>query len=94
METGKKDCFYNGVTYYHIPSNAIEYPCLRNGNITYTDFYNEMIQNTKGMHSASLCSSLIENFIPGGLENFPFSKYVYELIQKDIDSLFKDFKSF
>lgn len=94
LETGKKDCFYNGVTYYHIPSNAIEYPCLRNGNITYKDFYNEMIQNTKGMHSASLCSSLIENFIPGGLENFPFSKYVYELIQKDIDSLFKDFKSF
>lgn len=94
LETDKKDRFYNGVAYYHIPSNAIEYPCLRNGNITYTDFYNEMIQNTKGMHSASLCSSRIENFIPGGLENFPFSKYVYELIQKDIDSLFKDFKSF
>lgn len=94
LEADERDCFYNGVSYYHISSKIIERPCLRNDNITYEDFYNEMIQNSNKMHSSFLCSSILANFIPGSYYQFPFARYVYDLIQKEIDELFKDFKSF
>ena len=94
LEADERDCFYNGVSYYHISSKIIERPCLRNDNITYEDFYNEMIQNSNKMHSSYLCSSILANFIPGSYYQFPFARYVYDLIQKEIDELFKDFKSF
>lgn len=94
LEAGERDSFYNGVSYYHVSSKVIEHPCLRKDNITYENFYNEMIKNTNKMHTSYLCSSILADFIPGSYYQFPFAKYVYGLIQKEIDELFKDFKSF
>ena len=90
--------YCDGVFYYHKASDSIDKPIATVNKLNYENLYNEMKESyskkSRKLHFFTVCSTRIEEFIPCGLSDLPFARYVYDLIQKEIDELFKDFKSF
>ena len=98
LHTSNNNKYCEGIFYYHEASDAIDRPIQSDNKINSDDLYDEMIKSysnkSRKLHSFTISSTRIEELIPCGFNDFPFTKYVYNLIQKEIDELFKDFKSF
>lgn len=86
------------IIYYPVASKTITHPYKRDDKIDFNKLYNERtIYNSKlqrCLNSNYTCHSFIGLFIPDSMNELPFTKFVYDLIKKEIDDLFMDFKSF
>ena len=98
FQQSKNNNLTENIIYYPVASKTIDYPNKREDEIDFNKLDNERtIYNSKFQRNLFLnytCHSFIGLFISDSITKLPFTKFVYDLIKKEIDDLFSDFKSF
>ena len=86
------------IIYYPVASKTIDFPNNREDEIDFNTLDNERAIYNSKFHRQLFANhtyrSFIGNFISDSMNELPFTKFVYDLIKKEIDDLFNDFNSF